>query len=362
MANKKLSEFVDRITSLLSTDRTLISRGSSGIDYYTSIADIANYITGEALGVIPASSSSPVGINPTISPSTGKANIILQTGAPPKLWLGISATEWASVDLTIFSSGGSYDTDTDTFLGRLEGTYSAPQTNAINNLIVYLKGVTLTDGGTLWAATDGLWLRCLDTVADSRLNLKGDVYPITDVGGTFTTFDGMTLDGVDDYFEVAIAAANVPAGHFSGAYITEDGTSGTILMYEEDSYINFMEYQTSGANKAVRANISNSSADGTFGASANGSSTMTSRTGAFGIDIALVNKQAVFTEEGFGAPFAYNGKIVFGAYSDPAKSNFLANNFAACWTGITPDKGLTPAEAQGLNDAIETCVSVLRGV
>lgn len=288
--------------------------------------------------------------------------LVVKTDVTPYvLYLSTGTTAGALAVIGAGGSSGGFDADTESFLARLDGTYTSTHEETIDALITYCKGVTLASGGSLWAATDGLWLRCLGTSADSRLNLKGDIYPITDVSGTFTAFDGMALDGVDDYFEVAISAANVTNNHFSGAYITQDGPAGCVLMYEDAGYSNFMECQLSDPNRRIRATISTGSPNSSFGPSVIGPSTMSSRFTEFFADVHLINGQNSFSEEGGEGPtYSYNGKVVFGAFSDPSKSGFLQNSFAACWVGITTDKGLTPAEAQGLNAAIETCVSALR--
>jgi hypothetical protein len=251
--------------------------------------------------------------------------------------------------------GSDYDADTDAFIARLGGSYSSTQLDAINDLIIYCKSTTITATGTIWDALQCLYIRCLATAADSRLNLKGTDFPIVDDGGTFTAFTGMTLDGTDDFFYVEINPSEETSDRdmFMGASFSDFHTQGGAVVALDGN--NFLETYTGGG---ATGNLYTSTFPyfdetldaGVLSTSLAGTSLTTTNNASATINTTITPSGAIVDA----------AKVTFGAY-DPvvfsADPKWAQATARAAFLGF--GKGLTQAELAAFNTAVETCVEAL---
>lgn len=152
---------------------------------------------GGTAGTILASDTAPTGASPTIDPATGEASIILQTGSPPKLWIGVSATEWASVDLSVYSEPYiASDPAAQAYIDRLSGTYTTPQLEAIDAFFEAIRGDELDSGGSM---LDGYAIYLMvGSAPDSLLSLLSDAWDASDPGDPPTFVAGQGISFADD--------------------------------------------------------------------------------------------------------------------------------------------------------------------
>jgi len=314
----------------------------------TTVADLLAQESGTA-GAIPASSTAPTGANPTINPATGEANILLQTGEFPKLWLGVSATQWASAALTLFvPDPGGDDSDALAWIARFSGTYSEAELDAIVAFVTALKGDSLASSGTMWDIT-GFWLRATDDVADSVLNAKGTDYPITEASPgdqVFTARQGIS----SNYLSEALTGITPSA--------IASNVASMLFVYSRSTY-NFDAIASAGGSIYIEGSTSGGNVE--IGASFNSGGTVTlSATGENGLGglclmrepsaITGVINQTVMTPSGsVGSDSIASGELRFAVGDNPQYAAF-AYDHSRVWT---------TAEAQRFNGYVEALLDAL---
>jgi hypothetical protein len=274
----------------------------------------------------------------------------LETSSPPTLW--VYSDTWAYVPLMVPVYSYSY-------INSLTGSYSEQQISAIEVLEASLKNRVIAAGGSQWDSLQGLWLRAMGNIEDSRLNLIDDQYHLVDtVSGTLIPFTGMRVvrDGVPqpERFEAPINPALIdsPQGVL-GVYLTNepDDWGGNLVTAGADHYI--IEYI--GGDSSVVAGF------GAWASAPNptnlsGAKTIT----ADNFTLSYVRDQTGYTGEPGSSTWGLDDKVEFG-YSDlpyyEINTYGAGCTFQACWVGF--GKGWTEAETKAFHADIEACLAVL---
>ena len=296
----KLSEFTERITELQDTDRLLVARGSSGVDYYTTMADILAYV------------------NPS----------------------------------------SNYDAATNAWISASSGTYSDPELAALDTLITYCKGVTIAAEGTLWDAISLLSITAVDNATDAQLNLKTGAAALTYVGSpTFTTREGIQLNGSSQMIgsgQVPSVISASPEG-FVGAYLRQNKSEAddfTYIAYGQDADSRIVDLSIQGGLiSSIHGGGNRFLTQGGNEQGCNsGSLTTTDRIAAFNQTSSIAARSTPTA--------ACETQVYYGAaqIDGAGGADWNSNQYAAVWQGW--GKGLTEAELLGLHAAIETCLDV----
>ena len=302
MANKKLSAFTSLLTNLEDTDRLLIARPGSSVDYYTTVLDLKNYVNAIGGGV------------------------------------------------------SSYDPATDAWIAASTGVYSDPELEALDALVVYCKGVTIAAGGSLWDASSLLAVTAVDNVTDAQLNFKTGAAALTYVNNpTFTARQGIQLNGTNQMIgsgQVPSAISAAPEG-FVGAYLRQNKSGAddfTYIAYGQDASNRIVDtYVFGGVASNIHGGgnqfVTNS---GNEQGCNSASLTTTSRISAFNQTSSIAARSTPTA--------ACDAQVYYGAaqINGAGGADWNSNQYAALWQGW--GKGLTEAELLGLHAAIETCL------
>ena len=254
--------------------------------------------------------------------------------------------------------GGDYDAATEAWIAASSGTYSTPELEALDDLVLYCKGVTIAAGGSLWDASSLLAITAVDNATDAQLNLKTALSTLTYVGSpTFTARQGIQLNGSNQMIgsgQVPSAISAAPEG-FVGAYLRQnkDGADDfTYIAYGQDADSRVVDLSIQGGLVSSIHGGGNRflTQGGNEQGCNSGSLTTTDRIAAFNQTSAITARSTPTA--------ACETQVYYGAANIDGASggDWNSNQYAALWQGW--GQGLTEAELLGLHAAIETCLDV----
>ena len=311
-------------------------------------------VSGSAVPLIAAPPAAP----PDPLPASGTAALALETSTPPVLW-AYDGAAWSFVAMTSQSSGGPDDPDVAAWAALLTGSYSSAELEAVETFVLELKGRTLADGGSQWASLQGLWLRCLDNIEDSRLNIKGETYTLSDIDSpSFTARQGITLNGTSQRFGTGLNAFSVSPSNPNGvvgAYVRTNIQWGFPSVrriagaWAGGGLETRISYDLSNLAGAINAdqNVSIGTSD------PRGASTITGIADEEN-EYSLIHNQADATGFFFAEAESIDAELFFGALTENGDfpSNFFEGQIAAGWAGF--GKKWTVAEAKAFHADLET--------
>lgn len=108
------------------------------------------------------------------------------------------------------------------FFARCDSTYPFPVKCSLSDIILAMQNTDLASGTSYWDACQAIWIRSLASPHDSRLNLKGTDYPLTDVGSpTHTAGEGIKYSGSGQYTRTGVTPAAISSSRvgMTGAYL-----------------------------------------------------------------------------------------------------------------------------------------------